>query len=704
MGICRILRATLLIQLVFGGAALADSAAEQLHELFDDRFEWRMQEFPGFAMSLGDYSNADKISDSSLAAVERRHQDTIKFLQRLHLISKIELDETNRLNYELFELRLSNSVAGQRFRTWLAPVGGRFGPQQSIPQMHERVRFNSYEDYANYCTRLEQLPGSVRNIVQLMKMGLAEGRTPPQVTLMGVPAQFKTLLDGGLRAIAEPFERMPQAISADRQKELRARFELKSYPAVYGAMEKFGHFVEKQYIPNCRTDIAALSWPDGEAFYAHQLKLFTTTDLTAHEIHDIGLREVARIKAEMMDVIRSSDFMKLPSDEVTGSLDLEDRDRKLFKAFIHYLRTDPRFYYTAEEDLLRGYRDICKRVDAQLPKLFKTLPRLPYGVRKIPDFMAPNQTTAYYSRGDIRNAQPGYFYANTYALDQRPKYEMIALALHEAVPGHHFQIALAQELENVPRFRNHSYFTAYGEGWGLYSERLGLEMGFYDDPYDNFGRLLYEMWRACRLVVDTGMHALGWSRERAVQFMLDNTALSELNVNTEIDRYIAWPGQATAYKIGELKIRDLRAEAEEKLGEKFDVREFHDVVLLAGSLPLTVLENRVHDWLASVMGPPEARVSIESLNDEQSAWLTVVGQTAAGRTSTAVARYRGNNEFDIDTANVSRFVLDLTDLEVLPKKRIILHIDGQDLLLFPKRPSAVEFARSPEGAWSYLKP
>ncbi|MCH8879006.1 MAG: DUF885 domain-containing protein [Planctomycetes bacterium] len=699
-----------------GNTGDAGDAAELLHQLFEDRFEWRLRESPEFAMSLGDYSSADQISDTSLTAIERRHKDTIGFLFRLHGISKADLNEDDRLNYELFELRLTNSVTGHGFRTWLAPVGGRSGPQQSIPQMHERVRFKTDDDYANYCTRLEQVPGSVRNIVKLMKLGLKEGRTPPRVTLKGVPGQFERLLGGGLRSLAEPFENMPEVISADQQKELRARFELKSYPAVYAALKKFGEFVTEEYIPKCREHIAAISWPDGEEYYAHQLKVFTTTDLTAQQIHAIGLSEVARIKAEMMDVIKSSDFRQKYVEGSAlfigqGSTLLRPGARnpdqmspdELFKAFIHYLRTDPRFYYTEEEDLLRGYRDICKRIDAELPKLFKTLPRQPYGVRKIPDFMAPSQTTAYYSRGDIRNAQPGYFYANTYALDQRPKYEMIALALHEAVPGHHFQIAIAQELKDVPEFRKHSWFTAYGEGWALYAERLGLEMNFYEDPYDNFGRLLYEMWRACRLVVDPGMHALGWSREQAVQFMLDNTALSELNVNTEIDRYIAWPGQATAYKIGELKIRELRGIAEDRLGERFDVRAFHDVVLGAGSLPLSVLESRIRRWIESTLRPPEVHVSIESMADPQTAWLRIMAQSTSGKDSSASARYQRGNEFSIDTSNVSAFVLDLRNLDVRPKKRFILHIDGQDMLLFPKKLNSIEFVRTPEGTWKYRK-
>jgi prolyl oligopeptidase len=272
-------------------------------------------------------------------------------------------------------------------------------------------------------------------------------------------------------------------------------------------------------------------------------------------------------------------------------------DDALFQAFIQYLRSDPRFYYSDGRALLAGYRDICKQVDACLPRLFGRLPRLPYGVREIPAFMAPDQTTAYYRRGDIRNAEPGYFFANTYALDQRPRYEMVPLALHEAVPGHHLQIAIAQELEGLPEFRKEWGFDAFGEGWALYGERLGIEMGLYEDPYDNFGRLLYEMWRACRLVVDPGMHAFGWSREQAIEFMMQNTALSPLNIEKEVDRYIAWPGQACAYKIGELKIRQMRARAEEALGEKFDIRGFHDTVLGAGSLPLPVLEKRVDYWV-----------------------------------------------------------------------------------------------------------
>lgn len=569
------------------------AAARRLHDLFAEQFAWQLREFPELAMQRGDYAHADRVTDLSLAATQRRHEATVEYLKRLREIPRDALAPDDQINFDLFEWDLQGDVDGHRFRRFLMPIGGRSGLHQNIPQMAERVRFASDEDYENYLKRLEQTPQQAADTIELLKLGLAEGRTPPQVTLKGVPAQFAALLDGGLSALAEPFERFPDSISAEQRAALQKRFKDVSLPAVRGAIEKLGDFVVKEYIPKCRTGIAAIDLPDGEAFYAHQLRRMTTTDLTARQIHELGLAEVKRIRAEMMQVIRRTDFLEKFPD--AAMLD----DDALFKRFIEYLRTDDRFYYDTPEALLRQYRDICKRIDAELPKVFVVLPRLPYGVKPIPEFMAPSQTTAYYQRGSLDNGQPGYFMANVFALRQRPKYEMTALAIHEAVPGHHFQVALALELRDVPLFRQELWITAFGEGWALYSERLGIEMGLYADPYDDFGRLLYEMWRATRLVVDPGMHALGWNRDKAVQFMLDNTALSELNINNEIDRYIAWPGQATGYKIGELKIRELRARAEKALGPKFDLRRFHDVVLSAGSLPLGMLEKRVDAWIAA---------------------------------------------------------------------------------------------------------
>lgn len=581
-----------LLMLLFTGPLAANSASERLHQLFEAHYAWRIREFPEWAMSRGDYTNAHRVTDNSLEAIERRHHDTADFLERLRSIDRSELDESDLVNYELFELDLQREIEGHQYRTFLAPISGRSGPHQSIAQMAERVRFQSAEDYENYLIRLEQSPRKIDDAIERMRLGIAEERTPPAVVLEGVPIQFEALLAGGLEALRAPFNRMSRSISAARYEILLERFETTSLPAVRDAIERFGEFVRSEYLPACRDSIAAIDWPDGEAFYNHQLKVMTTTELTARQIHELGLREVGRIRAEMMEVIHRSDFLERHPDK--ASLDGE----ALFAAFIEYLRTDPRFYYDTEDGLLEGYRNIAKIIDGHMPRFFRVLPRLPYTVKPIPRFMAPTQTTAYYQSGDIRNAEAGVFYANTYRLDQRPKYEMISLTLHEAVPGHHHQIAIAQELDGLPEFRKEAWFTAFGEGWALYAERLGTEMGLFSDPYDDFGRLLYEMWRACRLVVDPGMHALGWSRDEAIQFMKDNTALSELNIINEIDRYIAWPGQATAYKIGELKIRELRAKAERELGGDFDVRAFHDVVLGAGAVPLPVLERRVMAWIS----------------------------------------------------------------------------------------------------------
>ncbi len=566
--------------------------AAELHRLFQERHDWQKREFPEYAMSCGDYSNAARLSDGSYAAIERRHAETQSYLKRLQALERAGLSAEDQLNYDLFAHLLKEDIDGHAFRMWLAPLGARHGPHQEIPQMHERVRFESAQDYIDYFARLEQTPRLIDDTIDLLRRGVQEGRTPPQIVLTGVPRQFAALLDGGgLEALATPLQDIRGVPEMKDRTALRERFDQTTFPAVKAAVLKFAEFVGREYIPACRTTLGARDLPDGLAFYAHQLRVMTTTDLTAARIHELGLAEVQRIRAEMLAVIRKSDFY-LDSDK-----NRRLKDPELFENFLKFLRTDPRFYHKSEDDLLREYRDICKRIDAELPKLFRRLPRLSYGVRKIPDFMAPTQTTAYYQRGDIRNAEPGYFYANAYALDQRPRYEMMALAIHEAVPGHHFQVAIAQELEHVPEFRKDMWITAFGEGWALYSERLGLEVGLYETPYDLFGRLTYEMWRACRLVVDTGIHTLGWSRDRALQFMRENSALSELNITAEVDRYISWPGQATGYKIGELKIRELRRRAEERLGSAFDKRDFHDELLSAGCIPLTILETRINAWI-----------------------------------------------------------------------------------------------------------
>lgn len=553
---------------------------------------WRLTVYPEMALRRGDETRAGELTDASIAGIAKRHAQLVIFLDDLRAIDTTQLGAGDRLDHDLLVRELALSVDGHRFNGWMMPVGGRFGPHTDIPQMGDLATFADLDDYEAYAKRLSGVPGMIGQTIEVMRRGLEEGVVPPRVTIVDVPAQIRAARQGLGDALRKPFSKMPRTISDDDRARVRAEVERWIDP-IDTAMTEFEVFFANEYLPKCRESIGASAMKDGAAWYAHQLRVHTTTDMSAQEIHDTGLAEVARIRAEMMQVIARTDWFA--ADPSRAAMPEDER----FAAFIAYLRSDPRFYCTSAEELLTRYREVCKRIDPKLPALFGTLPRLTYGVREIPRFMAPTQTTAYYQPGSPQRGEPGWFYANTYALDQRPTYEFIPLSLHEAVPGHHFQIALAQELAGVREFRKDLDSTAFTEGWALYAERLGIEMGFFEDPYDDFGRLLYEMWRSCRLVVDTGMHAFGWERARAIEFMKRNTALSELNIVNEVDRYIGWPGQACGYKIGELVIRRLRAKAESALGKRFDIRRFHDTVLLQGPLPLDVLERNVDAWIAA---------------------------------------------------------------------------------------------------------
>jgi uncharacterized protein (DUF885 family) len=426
------------------------------------------------------------------------------------------------------------------------------------------------------------VPALVDQTIALLEKGVETGITPPRVTLRDVPEQVRNQIvdEAAASPMLRPFQSMPPTIEPPVAETLRAAAARAYTAAVAPAYRRLLEYLETRYLPRTRETIAARDLPDGEAWYAFSIRQMTTTRLSAQEIHDIGLAEVKRIRAEMDAVMARTDF--------DGT----------FQQFVGFLRTDDRFFFDRAEDLLVAYRDICKRVDPELPKLFATLPRLPYGVVPVPSYAEKSQTTAYYEPGSPSAGRPGRFFANTYDLRARPRWEMEALALHEAVPGHHLQIALAQELPEMPEFRRHGFYTAYIEGWGLYAESLGSEMGFYQDPYAKFGQLTYEIWRAIRLVVDTGMHALGWSRQQAIDFFTENAGKAEHDIVVEVDRYIVWPAQALAYKIGELEIKELRARASAALGARFDLRLFHDEVLGAGALPLDVLASRVDAWVA----------------------------------------------------------------------------------------------------------
>jgi len=573
------------------------SDTEKLHALFELQWERTMAWNPEFATYVGWRGGEHgEWTDDSMEAIEARRERTGDALIVLESIDRKVLSEQDRLNYDLFERDVRLDVEANRFPSHLTPLNQLAGPQQSVAQLLSIQPHRTKAEYEAIVSRLRKAPRVFEQTIDLLEAGLERGITPPQVTLRDVPEQVENqIVEEPLTSpMLTAFREFPETILEEEAERLRAEAVAAYEDGIVPALRELHRFLVEEYLPNARESIAATSLPDGEAWYAYRVRRSTTTDLIPREIHEIGLAEVERIRSEMERIIAET------AEERAADADAPDGND--FAAFTDWLRTDPRFYFEEEAELLEGYRDIAKRADPELVGLFGTLPRLPYGVEPVPAYAEKSQTTAYYQRGSPEAGRPGIFYANTYALDTRPKWEMEALTLHEGVPGHHLQIALAQELEDLPRFRRFGGYTAFVEGWGLYSESLGEEMGFYEDPYAKFGQLTYEIWRAVRLVVDTGMHALGWSRQRAIDFFASNSSKPLHDITVEIDRYIVWPGQALAYKIGELKIKELRATATEELGEDFDIREFHDVVLGAGALPLDVLERRVGAWIAAKKG------------------------------------------------------------------------------------------------------
>jgi uncharacterized protein (DUF885 family) len=564
-------------------AASSPDATSRLHDLFDREWKWRLAEYPQFATSVGVHDYDDRLGSASAADEARRAKTAEGFLAELRAIPREGLSNTDRINAEIFGGQLEEGIDSNRFREYEIPLSADWGFHTSLTRLPEEMPFQTIHEYESYIARLNAIPKYVEDEIGVMKDGLARGMTLPKVVLAGIDETMTAhVVQDAQRSVWwKPFTRFPATFTLEERQRLENDGRKAILGAAVPAFSKLADFMVRDYIPHARTTIATSDLPDGRAYYAFLLRRYTTLPLTAKQIHETGLAEVERIQKEMNDVIRQVAF------------------RGDFKAFIAFLRTDPRFYAKTPEELLERASWICKRMDGKLPSLFKTLPRLPYGVAPVPDEIAPKFTGGRYVEAPVGSTQPGYFWVNTYHLDQRPFYTLEALALHESVPGHHLQIALSQELKDLPDFRRYSYISTFGEGWGLYCEHLGLEAGFYTDPYSNFGRLTYEMWRACRLVVDTGMHAFGWSREKALEFLGSHTALSLHEVQTETDRYIATPGQAVSYKIGELKIRELRKKAEQALGKKFDVREFHDAVLLQGSVPMPVLEEQIDRYIAA---------------------------------------------------------------------------------------------------------
>ena len=546
--------------------------------IVDSEWQRSIDENPLYASYMGDKSSNQDWPDLSEETLRIRQKKTRDVLREIKKIDSQKLSEENKLNHRLFLYNYERSVRGQQFDSHLLVFGQRGGIQLEH-ETAESLGFMTRQDYLDWIARLEKLPNYIEQHITLARLGVERNVTAPRILMERVARQIQ------LQLVDEPtdspffnvFEEMSETID-DRSEITEKAIQVIS-EAVIPSYQKFSDFFVNEYLPASRTSIGVADLPNGYAWYENLARYHTSTELTPEEIHQIGLSEVKRIRSEMNKIIERVGW------------------EGTFDEFLNFLRTDPQFYYETSEELLQAYLATSKELDPKIVPLFKVLPRMPYGIRPIPEESAPDTTTAYYMRPSADGSRAGYYYVNLYKPEVRPKYEIEVLSVHEAVPGHHLQIALAMEIENIPNFRKYSGYTAYVEGWGLYSESLGYDMGLYQDPYSEFGALTYDMWRAIRLVVDTGMHYKGWSREQAIDFFKENAAKTEQDIVNEVDRYLIMPGQALAYKIGQLKIMELKQKSKESLGEKFDIKEFHHVILGEGALPLDVLEEKVNDYI-----------------------------------------------------------------------------------------------------------
>lgn len=567
-----------------------------LRALIDREWQYQLEHSPTYASVAGDRRWNERWDDLSLAAIEADHRHNQQVLAQLQKINRQKLLAEEQLNYDLFRRDYETWVEEHRFKWYLLPTnqvgsipeGIKQPPGvQTAYQLADTLRFETVKDYEDWIARLHGFGTYVDQVIALMREGVRQQRVHPKVLLQRIPPQLgRQLVDEPAKSgFYSPFTRFPASLpEAERQRLATAARQAIS-KTVLPSLKRFHDFITGEYLPAAPEAVGIWQLPEGEAMYAFFARKFTTTSLTPEQIHTLGLAEVKRLRGEMEAVKTRAGFK--------GSL----------PEFFHFLRTDKRFYYATGEELLLRYRSLAKQIEPRLVRFFKTLPRQPYGVEPTPDEMAPDVTTGFYYPAASDGSRAGTYQVNLYRPETRPRWEMIPLTLHEAVPGHHLQVSLAAEQTAMPDFRRFGYYVAYGEGWALYCETLGDELGLYDDPYDKFGQLSYEMWRAVRLVVDSGMHVKRWSRQQAIDYFLENSPRQELDVTNEVDRYIAWPGQALAYKIGQLKIRELRTRAEGALGASFDPREFHDAVLLDGSLPMDVLERKIDAWIAQRKRP-----------------------------------------------------------------------------------------------------
>lgn len=581
---------------LIGGVKVADAdvgsrpaAQGALYGLFEEAWELDMQDNPVWASMLGDRRFNRAWGELSAASFERRRMANAAILKRLDSIDQESLSPQDQINFLLFDQAYESRMAEAEHPTHLMPISQR-GGIQTLDEIGDRLRLETVQDFDDWLARLAQIDQLMQQTIALMKEGMASGYVPPKITMSRVPGQIaKQLVSTAEESLFfKPFEILPNSIAPAQQARLQSEARSIINETVIPAYQTLEKFFNEEYLPACRDSIGASDLPNGAAFYEYRVRRYTTTDMTPEEVHQVGLTEVQRIRNEMMAVKAAIGF--------EGSLD----------AFFNFLRTDPQFYFEDPEDLLRAYEAQAKRIDPELVRLFTKLPRMPYGIKVIPEAVAPDTTTAYYTRPAADGSRAGYYWVNLYNPASRPKFEIPVLTVHEAMPGHHLQIALQQELESLPNFRRYSGFTVFTEGWGLYSERLGYDIGLYQDPYDQFGQLSYDMWRAVRLVVDTGMHYKGWSRDEAIAYFESNAPRKKLDIINEIDRYISWPGQALAYKIGQLKMLALRDKASSQLGDRFDLKRFHDRMLSQGAIPLSLLEITMDQWIESELRQVEA--------------------------------------------------------------------------------------------------
>ena len=568
-------------------ASTENLATSRLQSLMDIYWSYRLAESSTLATAAGmnDYNHL--LPQVAPLDRSRRLRAEQEFLLQLGDVDRTALNLENQINYDLLGWVLEISIESMELNTDRIPFNTFSSFFTGALRASYGVSMTTEEDYQAYTSRIREFPRYFAENIDNMREGMRSGFVLPKVIIDGVlPTVRAQVYDNPdnsslFEPIAEVSDRLSAAVQEQIRLEAREAIRLYAIPA----FRELAEFLQNEYYPMATEGIAAQDLSNGDAFYTHQIKVYTTrTDLSAEQIHNIGVSEVARIRREMEEVIAASGF--------DGS----------FEEFTEFLRAEPRFYANDETALLKEASFIAKKIDYLLPEFFGRLPRVPYGVVPVPVEIAPNYTAASYNSSPVGGIRGGAFWVNTFALDQRPLYELPALTLHEAVPGHHLQTSIARELENLPEFRKELYFSAFGEGWGLYSEKLGIEMGIYGNSYEHFGRLSYEMWRACRLVIDTGIHSQGWTRQEAMNYLTDNTSLSAVNVRAEVDRYIPWPGQALAYKLGEMKILELRQRTEAALGDAFDLRSFHDALLGQGALPLDILDTVIENYIAGT--PP----------------------------------------------------------------------------------------------------